>query len=123
MPVILRQGVNRYQLAGIGQLGPQRRPKVIVLGRAIPGELSPRADRPVTVRWVPLHLTGKIARHNGHIDILRELADGARGLRSADYASPGTGKDNGGIARSPIPADNGPPRPGAAPVCSSPGKD
>jgi hypothetical protein len=25
------------------------------------------------------HLTEETARHNGHIDILRELADGARG--------------------------------------------
>jgi uncharacterized damage-inducible protein DinB len=34
---------------------------------------------PVTLRWVLLHLTEETARHNGHIDILRELADGTRG--------------------------------------------
>src|ERR1700691_3324419 len=34
---------------------------------------------PVTLRWVLLHLTEETARHNGHLDILRELADGARG--------------------------------------------
>jgi uncharacterized damage-inducible protein DinB len=34
---------------------------------------------PVTLRWILLHLTEETARHNGHIDILRELADGARG--------------------------------------------
>jgi uncharacterized damage-inducible protein DinB len=42
------------------------------------GDLRWRAE-PVTLRWVLLHLTEETARHNGHIDILRELADGARG--------------------------------------------
>ncbi len=32
------------------------------------------------LRWVLLHLTEETARHNGHLDILRELADGARGM-------------------------------------------
>ncbi len=35
---------------------------------------------PVTLRWVLLHLTEETARHNGHLDLLRELADGARGI-------------------------------------------
>jgi len=35
---------------------------------------------PVTLRWVLLHLTEETARHNGHLDILRELADGTRGM-------------------------------------------
>ena len=30
-------------------------------------------------RWVLFHLIEETARHNGHLDILRELADGARG--------------------------------------------
>jgi len=34
---------------------------------------------PVTLRWVLFHLAEETARHNGHIDILRELADGTRG--------------------------------------------
>ena len=34
---------------------------------------------PVTLRWILFHLTEETARHNGHIDILRELADGVRG--------------------------------------------
>jgi uncharacterized damage-inducible protein DinB len=42
------------------------------------GELGWRTE-PVTLRWVLLHLTEETARHNGHIDILRELADGTRG--------------------------------------------
>jgi uncharacterized damage-inducible protein DinB len=34
---------------------------------------------PVTLRWVLMHLIEETARHNGHIDILRELADGQTG--------------------------------------------
>jgi uncharacterized damage-inducible protein DinB len=43
------------------------------------GELSWRTE-PVTLRWVLFHLVEETARHNGHIDILRELADGTRGI-------------------------------------------
>ena len=32
-----------------------------------------------TLRWVLLHLIEENARHNGHLDILRELADGVTG--------------------------------------------
>ncbi len=32
-----------------------------------------------TLRWILLHLVEEIARHNGHLDILRELADGTTG--------------------------------------------
>jgi uncharacterized damage-inducible protein DinB len=42
------------------------------------GELGWRSE-PVTLRWVLFHLIEETARHNGHIDILRELADGVRG--------------------------------------------
>jgi hypothetical protein len=34
---------------------------------------------PVTLRWVLFHPVEETARPNGHIDILRELADGTRG--------------------------------------------
>jgi uncharacterized damage-inducible protein DinB len=34
---------------------------------------------PVDLRWILLHLIEETARHNGHIDILRELADGRTG--------------------------------------------
>ena len=36
-------------------------------------------DEPVTLRWILFHLVEETARHNGHLDILRELADGTRG--------------------------------------------
>lgn len=42
------------------------------------GQLEWR-DEPVTLRWILFHLVEETARHNGHLDILRELADGARG--------------------------------------------
>lgn len=35
-------------------------------------------DHP-TLRWVVLHLIEENSRHNGHLDVLRELADGATG--------------------------------------------
>lgn len=35
---------------------------------------------PVTMRFVLLHLIEETARHNGHLDILRELADGVTGM-------------------------------------------
>lgn len=33
----------------------------------------------VTLRWIVLHLVEETARHNGHVDILRELTDGVTG--------------------------------------------
>ena len=42
------------------------------------GTLSWRHE-PVTLRWVLMHLIEETARHNGHIDILREMADGLTG--------------------------------------------
>ena len=34
---------------------------------------------PVTLRWILLHVIEVAARHNGHLDLLRELADGVTG--------------------------------------------
>jgi uncharacterized damage-inducible protein DinB len=48
------------------------------LGTPSKGELSWRAE-PVTLRWILFHLIEETARHNGHIDILREMADGVTG--------------------------------------------
>jgi hypothetical protein len=33
----------------------------------------------VTLRWVLVHMLEETARHAGHLDILRELVDGATG--------------------------------------------
>ena len=39
----------------------------------------PLSDFHPNVRWVLLHLVEETARHNGHLDLLRELADGSVG--------------------------------------------
>lgn len=47
--------------------------------------LSTQAERAirnglhVDLRWILLHLTEETARHNGHLDILREMLDGTTG--------------------------------------------
>lgn len=38
-----------------------------------------RTGEQVTLRWLLMHLIEEIARHNGHIDLLREMADGVTG--------------------------------------------
>ena len=38
-----------------------------------------RDGRHVTLRWILLHLIEETARHNGHLDILREQIDGSIG--------------------------------------------
>jgi uncharacterized damage-inducible protein DinB len=43
------------------------------------GALDWRAE-PVTMRWILFHLIEETARHNGHLDILREMADGVTGM-------------------------------------------
>jgi uncharacterized damage-inducible protein DinB len=48
------------------------------LGTESRGTLDWRPE-PVTLRWVLMHLIEETARHNGHIDILREMADGQTG--------------------------------------------
>ena len=40
------------------------------------GEHRPQ---PVTARWILQHLIEETARHNGHLDLLREMADGSVG--------------------------------------------
>jgi uncharacterized damage-inducible protein DinB len=42
------------------------------------GTLTWRTE-PVPLRWILFHLIEETARHNGHIDILRETADGVTG--------------------------------------------
>jgi len=38
-----------------------------------------RSGESPTLRWILFHLVEETARHNGHIDIIREIADGVRG--------------------------------------------
>jgi hypothetical protein len=36
--------------------------------------------QPATLRWILLHLIEETARHNGHLDLLREMIDGVTGV-------------------------------------------
>lgn len=36
-------------------------------------------ERPVTLRWILIHMIEETARHIGHVDIFRELTDGQTG--------------------------------------------
>jgi uncharacterized damage-inducible protein DinB len=42
------------------------------------GKLTWRSE-PLPLRWILFHLLEETARHNGHIDLLREMADGVTG--------------------------------------------
>lgn len=49
-------------------------------GMALDDETRVRRDGKVrTIRWILTHLIQETARHVGHMDILREMADGERG--------------------------------------------
>jgi uncharacterized damage-inducible protein DinB len=39
-----------------------------------------RDGRRPDLRWILLHLTEETARHNGHLDIIREIVDGRTGV-------------------------------------------
>jgi hypothetical protein len=41
----------------------------------------------VSMRWVLIHMVEEVARHAGHMDILRELIDGAAGDHDRDKAT------------------------------------
>ena len=38
-----------------------------------------RDGEPCSLRWIYVHMIEEYARHNGHADLLRELADGTVG--------------------------------------------
>jgi uncharacterized damage-inducible protein DinB len=52
------------------------------LGTSWAGEL-------VSMRWVLIHMVEEVARHAGHMDIVRELIDGATGDHDRTEAPPG----------------------------------
>jgi uncharacterized damage-inducible protein DinB len=37
-------------------------------------------DKPITLRWIMIHMIEEYARHNGHADLLRERIDGVTGV-------------------------------------------
>jgi hypothetical protein len=40
---------------------------------------SRHTGEPFTLRWIALHMLEETARHNGHVDLLRESVDGLTG--------------------------------------------
>ncbi|MEX2274780.1 MAG: DinB family protein [Actinomycetota bacterium] len=42
-------------------------------------EAAAGGGKPVLLRWILIHMIEETARHNGHLDILREQIDGATG--------------------------------------------
>jgi hypothetical protein len=56
------------------------RARAAVDGRGL-DEISPEPDdgRPVSLRWIYVHMIEEYARHNGHADLLRERIDGVTG--------------------------------------------
>jgi hypothetical protein len=55
------------------------RSRQIVAKLDLDAEVPFRGDRRVNVRWVVTHMVEETARHLGHLDLLRELTDGATG--------------------------------------------
>ena len=53
----------------------------VAVADASPEDLAKRPDRHqgLTLRWIMLHMIEETARHNGHLDVLRELIDGGGG--------------------------------------------
>ncbi|MFF2773980.1 DinB family protein [Streptomyces sp. NPDC058052] len=57
------------------------RHRALVAGHGLDAraERAVRGGVHVDLRWILLHLTEETARHNGHLDILREMLDGTTG--------------------------------------------
>ena len=55
------------------------RSRAVARGAALDDRCAVDTPRPFNLRWVLVHLLEETARHLGHLDILRELADGRTG--------------------------------------------
>ena len=58
-----------------------QRNRELVAGLALdtPAKVTVRDGLTVTLGWIVMHMIEETARHNGHLDVLRELADGVVG--------------------------------------------
>lgn len=76
-----RQG-SELPIAEVIELYEQEAARTRAMFAHVDLDLVRQGDRikaPVTARWILQHLIEETARHNGHLDVLRELADGATG--------------------------------------------
>jgi hypothetical protein len=69
-------------IAGLRAVG--ERTRALVAGRQLTdladtGGRFPAGEQPPALSWILLHVLQEYARHVGHLDIVRELADGAVG--------------------------------------------
>ncbi len=57
------------------------RSRVIVAGHDLDTveKDGPQGGEPVNLRWIVVHMIEETARHNGHLDAMRELLDGVTG--------------------------------------------
>ena len=56
------------------------RTRAVFAEHDLDAQMAKATDKhPLTARWILLHLIEETARHNGHLDILREMADGSVG--------------------------------------------
>jgi uncharacterized damage-inducible protein DinB len=57
------------------------RSRKIVAGMALDDHErnTPPGAEPASLRWIMLHMIEETARHNGHLDAIRELVDGVTG--------------------------------------------
>lgn len=76
----LRQG-SELPLSDVIELYEQEAARTRAVFAEVDLDLVRQGDRvqPVTARWILQHLIEETARHNGHLDILRELIDGSTG--------------------------------------------
>ncbi|MFF5081859.1 DinB family protein [Actinoplanes sp. NPDC000266] len=58
-----------------------------------PGKVAWWGDEPVTLHQILVHVTAETHRHAGHADIVRELVDGAAGVRASNSNLPPAGRD------------------------------
>jgi uncharacterized damage-inducible protein DinB len=66
-------------LAEYEQQCQRNRELVARLDLDTPAKNTVRDGLTVTLGWIVLHMVEETARHNGHLDVLRELADGVVG--------------------------------------------
>ncbi|TDP97218.1 uncharacterized protein DUF664 [Labedaea rhizosphaerae] len=55
------------------------RSDAIAAARQLDDEVPFRKDRRINLRWVLLHMVEETGRHAGHLDVIREMLDGATG--------------------------------------------
>ncbi|MFC8597878.1 DinB family protein [Isoptericola sp. NPDC057191] len=80
-------GVGREELVEALHAGGERTRQILATHDlrergAVGGRFAaddPKHDAPPTLLWICFHVLQEYARHAGHLDIVRELADGATG--------------------------------------------